>query len=77
MERLRQRSASSPALSSASGGARVRARMEEGDNDRGKYEFIDSEAALCYYAGAPGGSHLRHAWPVSGSLGFVPRPTHA
>ena len=77
LERLRQRSASSPASSSASGGARVRARVEEGDNDRGKCEFIDSEAALCYYVGAPGGSHLRHAWPVSGSLGFVPRPTHA
>ena len=77
LERLRQRSASSPASSSASGGARVRARMEERDNDCGKCEFIDSEAALCYYAGAPGGSHLRNAWPVSGSLGFVPRPTHA
>ena len=76
-ERLRQRSASSPVSSRASSGARVRARMEEGDNDCSKCEFIDSEAALCYYAGAPGGSHLRHAWPVSGSLGFVPHPTHA
>ena len=77
LERLRQRSASSPASSSASGGARVRARVEEGDNDRGKCEFIGSGAALCYYTGALGGSHLRNAWPVSGSLGFVPRPTHA
>ena len=76
-ERLRQRSASSPASSRASGGARVRARVEEGDNDRGKCEFIGSGAALCYYTGAPGDSHLRNVCPVCGSLGFVPRPTHA
>ena len=48
LERLRQRSASSPASSSASGGARVRARVAEGDKDRGKCEFIGSGAALCY-----------------------------
>ena len=42
LERLRQRSASSPASSSASGGARVLARVEEGDNDCGKCEFIGS-----------------------------------
>ena len=72
-ESLRQRSASSP----ASGGARVRARVGEGDNDRGKCEFIGSGAALCYYTGAPGDSHLRNAWPVCGSFGSVPRPTHA
>ena len=76
-ERLRQRSASSPASSRASGGARVRARVEEGDNDRGKCEFIGSGAALCYYTGAPGDSHLRNTWPLCGILGFVPRPTHA
>ena len=76
-ERLRQRSASSPASSSASGGARVLARVEEGDNDRGKCEFIGSGAALCYYTGAPGDSHLRNMWPLCGILGFVPRPTHA
>ena len=76
-ERLRQRSASSPASSRASGGARVRARVEEGDNDRGKCEFIGTGAALCYYTGAPGDSHLRNTWPVCGSFGFVPRPTHA
>ena len=76
-ERLRQRSASSPTSSRASGGARVRARVEEEDNDRGKCEFIGSGAALCYYTGAPGDSHLRNVWPVCGSLGFVPRPTHA
>ena len=76
-ERLRQRSASSPASSRASGGARVRARVEEGDNDHGKCEFIGTGAALCYYTGAPGDSHLRNTWPVCGILGFVPRPTHA
>ena len=59
-ERLRQRSASSPASSRASGGARVRARVEEGDNDHGKCEFIGTGAALCYYTGAPGDSHLRN-----------------
>ena len=75
-EKLRQRSTSSPVSSRASGCARVRARVEEGDNDRGKCEFIGSGVALCYYTGAPGGSHLRNAWPVSRSLGFVPRPTH-
>ena len=76
-ERLRQRSASSPASSRASGGARVRARVEEGDNDRSKCEFIGTGAALCCYTGAPGDSHLRNAWPVCGIWGFVPRPTHA
>ena len=76
-EKLRQRSASSPVSSRASGGARVRARVEEGDNDRGKCEFIGSGAALCYYTGAPGDSHLRNTWPLCGILGFVPRPTHA
>ena len=75
-ERLRQRSASSPTSSRASGGARVHARVEEGDNDRGKCEFIGTGAALCY-TGAPGDSHLRNAWPVCGSFGFVPRSTHA
>ena len=59
-ERLRQRSASSLASSRASGGARVRARVEEGDNDHGKCEFIVAGAALRYYLGAPGDSHLRN-----------------
>ena len=44
--------------SRASGGARVRARVEEGDNDRGKCELIGAGAALRYYSGAPGDSHL-------------------
>ena len=76
-ERLRQRSASLPASSRASGGARVRARVEEGDNDRGKCDFIGSGAALRYYSGAPGDSHLSNMWPSCGILGFVPHPTHA
>ena len=76
-EKLRQRSTLSPASSSASGGARVRARVEEGDNDRGKCEFIGAGAAHRYYSGAPGDSHLRNAWPVCGSFGSVPRATHA
>ena len=76
-ERLRQRSASSPASSRASGGARVCARVEEGDNDRGKCEFIGAGAALRYYSGAPGDSHLSSMWPSCGILGAVPHPTHA
>ena len=76
-ERLRQRSASSPASSRASGGARVRARVEEGDKDRGKCEFIGAGAALRYYSGAPGDSHLSSTWPSCGILGVIPRPTHA
>ena len=76
-ERLRQRSASSPASSRASGGARVRARVEEGDNDRGKCEFIGAGVALHYYSGAPGDSHLSSTWPSSGILGAVPHPTHS
>ena len=77
LERLRQRSASSLASSSASGGARVRARVEEGDTDCGKCEFIGTEVALCYYTGAPGDSHLRNTWPLCRIWGFVPRPTHS
>ena len=57
-ERLRQRSASSLASSRASGGARVRARVEEGDNDRGKCEYINVE----FDFGAP-----RELCAVSGS----------
>ena len=53
-ERLRQRSASSPASSRASGGARVRARVEEEIMTVVKCVFIYTGAALCYYTGAPG-----------------------
>ena len=76
-ERLRQRSASSPASSRASGGTRVRARVEEEIMTAVKCVFIGTGAALHYYTGAPGDSHLRNTWPSCRILGFVPRPTHA
>ena len=75
-ERLRQRSASSPASSRASGGARVRARVEEEIMTAVKCVFIGTGAALRYYTGAPSDSHLRNTWPLCGILGFVPRPMH-
>ena len=75
-ERLRQRSASSPASSRASGGARVRARVEEEIMTAVKCVFIGTGAALRYYTGAPSDSHLRNTWPSCKILGFVPRPTH-
>ena len=76
-ERLRQRSTSLPVSSRASGGARVRAGVEEEIMTAVKCVFIGTGAALCYYTGAPGDSHLRNTWPLCGILGFVPRPTHA
>ena len=76
-ERLRQLSASSPALSRASGGARVRARVKEEIMTVVWRVFIGTGAALCYYTGAPGDSHLRNTWPSCRILGFIPRPTHA
>ena len=71
-ERLRQRSASSPASSRASGGARVHARVEEEIMTAVKYVFIGTWEALRYYTGAPGDSHLRNMWLLCGILGFVP-----
>ena len=76
-ERLRQRSASSSASSRASGGARVRARVGEGIMTAVKCVFIGKWAALRYYTGAPGDSHLGNTWPLYRISGFVPRPTHA
>ena len=76
-ERLRQLSASSPASSRASGGARVRERVEEEIMTAVRSVFIGTGAALRYYTSAPGDSHLRNTWPLCGVLGFVPRPTHA
>ena len=75
--RSRQRSASLPASSRASGGARVRARVEEEIMTAVRRVFIGTWAALRYYTGAPGNSHLRNTWPLCRILGFVPRPTHA
>ena len=76
-ERLRQRSASSPASSRASGGARVRARVEEEIMTTVKCVFIGTGAAQRYYTGAPGDSHLRNTWPSCSMSEVVPRPTHA
>ena len=76
-ERLWQRSASSPASSRASGGARVRARVEEEIMTVVRCVFIGTWAALHYYTGAPGDSHLRNTWPSCSISGVVPRPTHA
>ena len=76
-ERLRQRSASSPASSSASGGTRVRARVEEEIMTAVKCAFIGIGTALRYYTGAPGDSHLRNTWPSCSISEVVPCPTHA
>ena len=76
-ERLRQRSASSPASSRASGGARVRARVEEEIMTVVWRVFIGTGAAQCYYTGAPGDSYLSNTCPSCGILGAVSRPTHA
>ena len=76
-ERLRQRSASSPASSRASGGARVRARVEEEIMTAVRRAFIGTGAAQCYYTGAHGDSHLRNTWPSCSMSEVVPRPTHA
>ena len=75
-ERLRQRSASSPASSRASGGARVRARVKEEIMTVVKCVFVGTGAALRYYTGAPGDSHLRNTWPSCIILGFLPPPMH-
>ena len=61
----------------ASCGSRVCARVEEEIMTVVRRVFIGTGAALCYYTGAPGDSHLRNTWPSCGILGFVPRPTHA
>ena len=74
--RSRQRSASSPASSRASGGARVRARVEEEIMTAVKCVFIGTGAALRYYTGAPGGSHLRGTWQACNIPRVVPR-SHA
>ena len=75
--RSRQLSASSPASSRASGGARVRARVEEEIMTVVRRVFIGTGAAQCYYTGAPGDSHLRNMWPSCSISEVVPRPTHA
>ena len=76
-ERLRQRSASLPASSRASGGARVRARVEERIMTVVRHVFIGTGTAQRYYTGAPGDSHLWNTWPSCSMSKVVPRPTHA
>ena len=63
-KKSRQLSASSPASTRASGGARVCARWRGGrrDNDRGECIFIRKGTTQHNYAGAPGGSHLKDMW---------------
>ena len=75
--RSRQLSYSSPALSRASGGARVCARVEERIMTMVRRVFIGTGTAQCYYTGAPGDSHLRDTWLSCSISGVVPRPTHA
>ena len=76
-KKSRQLSASSPASSRASGGARVRAGVQEEIMTAVKCVFICTGAALRYYTGAPGDSHLMGTWPSCSISGVVPRPTHA
>ena len=71
-ERLRQLSTSSPASSRASGGARVRARVEERIMTKVRHVFIGTGTAQCYYTGAPGGSHLKDTWRSCNTLEVVP-----
>ena len=75
-ERLRQLSASSPASSRASGGARVRARLEEEIMTVVRRVFVGTGAAQGYYTGAPGDSHLKDTWPSCNISEVVPR-SHA
>ena len=72
-ERLRQLSASSPASSRASGGARVRARVEERIMTVVRRVFIGTGMTQCYYIGAPGDSHLKDTWPSCKISEVVPR----
>ena len=71
-ERLRQRSASLPASSRASGGARVCAGVEERIMTMVRRVFIGTGTAPCYYTGAPGDSHLKDTWPSCNISEVVP-----
>ena len=75
-ERSRQLSASSLASSRASGGARVRARVEEEIMTVVRRVFIGTGTTQCYYTGAPGASHLKDTWPSCNISEVVPR-SHA
>ena len=71
-ERLLQLSASSPASSRASGGTRVRARVEERIMTVVRRVFIGTGTAQRYYTGAPGDSHLRNTWSSCSISEVVP-----
>ena len=71
-ERSRQLSASSPASSRASGGARVCARVEERIMTVVKRVFIGIGTTQCYYTGVPGDSHLKDTWPSCDIFKDVP-----
>ena len=75
-ERSRQLRASSPASSRASGGARVRARVEEEIMTAMRCVFIGTGTAQRYYTGAPGDSHLKKTWPSCNISEVIPR-SHA
>ena len=70
--RSRQLSASSPASSRASGGARVCARVEERIMTVVRRVFIGTGTAQCYYTGARGDSHLKDTWPSCNISEVVP-----
>ena len=70
--RSRQLSASSLASSSASGGARVCARVEERIMTVVRRVFIGTGTAQCYYTGAPSDSHLKDTWPSCNISEVVP-----
>ena len=71
----RQLSTSSSALSRASGGARVLVQGEEVEEEIMivvMCVFIRIGTSQRYYAGAPGGSHLRDTWHACNTLEVVP-----
>ena len=74
--RSRQLSASSPASSRASDGARVCARVKERIMTMVRRVFIETGTAQCYYTGAPGNSHLKDTWLSCNISEVVPR-SHA
>ena len=75
--RSRQLSASSPASTRASGGARVCARVEEGIMTMVRRVFIGIGTAQSYYTSALGDSHLKDTWLLCNPSEVVPRSTHA
>ena len=74
--RSRQLSASLPASSRYSGGARVCAREREVEEEIMtvvRRVFIGTGTAQCYYTGAHGDSHLKNTWPSCNLSEVVPR----